>query len=215
MPMTTTYLCMCTWFADTEPLPTATTAGIRPVGWKSYPNNVLAYGMNRPAGPAYYHKPRGSWRVKQIWALYGRGNKIIPKSDSLDVYIIFEVTEPLLLSPFYIRLRLRKTRLLWYPVYDSCYGYGWGNANRAWRSIKPRRPVTKTVTVVEYTDSQLLLQFITPHASDMRDPRNVAPYYEIPVYKTTGFRDLPGGSQRGQALDDGPMSGIKNTVFTK
>ena len=51
---------------DTEPLPTATTAGTRPIGYKSYANNVLAYDMNRPAGTAYYHKPRGSWRIKHI-----------------------------------------------------------------------------------------------------------------------------------------------------
>ena len=66
-----------------------------------------------------------------------------------------------------------------------------------------RPPVIKTVSVVSYEDSQLLFQFITPHASDMLDPRNVVPYYEVPVYKTTGFQDLPGRSNRGQALDDG------------
>jgi hypothetical protein len=40
--------------------------GRRPQTWISYPNNVLAYDMNRPAGTAYYHKPRGSWKVKRI-----------------------------------------------------------------------------------------------------------------------------------------------------
>ncbi|MFM7985399.1 MAG: phage major capsid domain-containing protein, partial [Candidatus Fonsibacter sp.] len=29
--------------------------GARPVGYISYPNHVLAYDMNRPAGIAYYH----------------------------------------------------------------------------------------------------------------------------------------------------------------
>ncbi|MFM7982155.1 MAG: hypothetical protein ACKPKO_22835, partial [Candidatus Fonsibacter sp.] len=43
--------------------------GKRPQSWISYPNNVLAYDMNRPAGTAYYHKPRGSWKVKKIYAL--------------------------------------------------------------------------------------------------------------------------------------------------
>ena len=104
IPMTTTYptdpIVYVPGKGDTEPLSTATTAGIRPVGWKSYANNMLAYDMNRPAGTAYYHKPRGSWRIQHIYALDGSGNKIVPAPDSLDVYIIFEVTEPLLLSSF-------------------------------------------------------------------------------------------------------------------
>ena len=33
--------------------------GKRQQSWISYPNNALAYDMNRPAGTAYYHKPRG------------------------------------------------------------------------------------------------------------------------------------------------------------
>ncbi len=34
-----------------------------------------------------------------------------------------------------------------------------------------------------YEDSQLLFQCRTTHDSDMLDPRNVVPYYEIPVCK--------------------------------
>jgi hypothetical protein len=36
----------------------------------------------------------------------------------------------------------------------------------------------------------------------MLDPRNVVPYYEIPVYKTTGFQDLPGRNY-GKVNPDG------------
>ncbi|MFM7980426.1 MAG: hypothetical protein ACKPKO_14020, partial [Candidatus Fonsibacter sp.] len=51
---------------DNEPSATeGQTFGRRPQAWISYPNNVLAYDMNRPAGTAYYHKPRGSWKVKK------------------------------------------------------------------------------------------------------------------------------------------------------
>ena len=64
-----------------------------------------------------------------------------------------------------------------------------GNANRAWWSSTD---MIKTATVVSYEDSQLLFQFLTTHASDMLGPRNVFTYYEIPVYKNTGFQDLPG-----------------------
>ncbi|MFM7985258.1 MAG: hypothetical protein ACKPKO_38660, partial [Candidatus Fonsibacter sp.] len=66
-----------------------------------------------------------------------------------------------------------------------------GNANRAWRTARKITNVRKTATVVSYEDSQLIFQFLTPHSSDMLDPRNVVPYYELPIYKTTGFQDLP------------------------
>jgi hypothetical protein len=65
----------------------------------SYPDNVLSYDMNRPAGSSYYHKPRGSMVVNRI---YG-GSVDAPRDVHIDdntVYVEFTVTEPLLLSPF-------------------------------------------------------------------------------------------------------------------
>ena len=75
------------------------------------------------------------------------------------------------------------------------------------------RKIPKTATVVSYADSQLLFQFITPHASDLLDPRNVAPYYEIPVYKTTGLQDLPGRQFRRQSLDDGNLPSPESRIL--
>ena len=74
-------------------------AGARNQKCISYPNNVLAFDMNRPAGSSYYHKPRGSWVVKGI---YG-GTVDAPRDVRIDdntVFVEFTVTEPLLLSPF-------------------------------------------------------------------------------------------------------------------
>ena len=76
--------------------------GIRPVTYHSWANNILAYDMNRPAGTAYYHKSRGSWLIKQIYAIDAGGVKVVPGITDRDVYVKFEVTEPLLLSPLYL-----------------------------------------------------------------------------------------------------------------
>ena len=159
---------------EAEPA-TGTFAGTRAVSYTSYPINVLAYDMNRPAGTAYYHKPRGSWKIQKIYALDGNTERS-PLITDTDVYVRFEVTEPLLLSPF---------------AFGSGYGkqgfYGiqamnfqivlTRNGNRAWRCAKFGN-AEKTVSVVSFANSQLLLQFLTPHTSDMLDPRNVVPYYE-------------------------------------
>ncbi|MFM7983098.1 MAG: phage major capsid domain-containing protein, partial [Candidatus Fonsibacter sp.] len=71
--------------------------------YTSYQNNVLAYDMNRPAGTAYYHKPRGSWKVNRIYAApngVGGARERVPQIDDTVVYVEFDVCEPLLLSPF-------------------------------------------------------------------------------------------------------------------
>ena len=179
-------------------------------------NKVLAYDMNRPAGTACYHKPRGSWTSKEMYAIDSHGDKIAPGITDQDVYAKFEVTEPLLLSPFIFGSVHGEQGFYWIQAMNFQMVMNGGNANRAWRSGTRRvMDIRKTATVVAHENSQLLFQFITPHASDTLDPSNVVPYYEMPVYKTTGFQDLPGRSSRGQAVDDGSFSRsrIKDTIL--
>ena len=136
--------------------------------------------------------------------------KIVPDIDDTDVYVKFAVTEPLLLSPFIFGSGHGKQGFYGIQSMNFQMVMNGGNANRAWRSASN---LTKTATVVSYEDSQLLFQFITPHASDMLDPRNVVPYYEIPIYKTTGFQDLPGRQIRGQPLDDGSFPSPESRIL--
>ena len=79
------------------------------------------------------------------------------------------------------------------------------NANRAWRcSVGPTDPVQaptnykKEATIFSFTDSTLLFQFLTPHPSDMLEPRNVVPYYELPIYRTTSLNTIPARANYGQ-----------------
>ena len=67
------------------------------------------------------------------------------------------------------------------------------NANRAWRCACLTPGYTKTVTIDSFSNSTLLFQFLTPHPSDFLESRNVVPYYELPVYRTSNFNDLPPG----------------------
>ncbi|MFM7982951.1 MAG: hypothetical protein ACKPKO_26865, partial [Candidatus Fonsibacter sp.] len=99
------------------------------MSYHSYANNVLSYDMNRPAGTAYYHKPRGSWRIKELYAITLNGEVRAPTNLDSDVSVNFQVTEPLLSSPF-IRFRLRQTRLLWYPKHEISMVMNGGSAKR-------------------------------------------------------------------------------------
>ena len=89
---------------ETKPTGTAaganlTFVGDRPTSYMSHNNNVLSFDTNRAAGTAYYHKGRGSWKLKKLYAIEG-GNERKPLVADTEVYVVFEVTEPLLMSPF-------------------------------------------------------------------------------------------------------------------
>ena len=80
------------------------------------------------------------------------------------------------------------------------------NAARAWRSAVFAGAGTKTVEVEGFSNSQLLFQFLTPHASDMLDPRNVVPFYEFPVFRTSNNSILPARQNYGTASTDGTFT---------
>ena len=158
--------------------------------------------MNRPAGTAYYHKPRGAWKLKALYAIDGI-NKIIPRISDTVVYAQFEVTEPLLLSPFVFGSGFGKQGF--YGIQTMNFNMNINsNAARAWRSAVFNG--TKTVEVERFANSQLLFQFLTPHASDMLDPRNVVPFYEFPVFRTSNNAALPARLNFGQANADGSFT---------
>jgi hypothetical protein len=50
----------------------------------------------------------------------------------------------------------------------------------------------KDATIEKFSNSQLIFTFLTPHASDMLEPRNMVPFYELPIYRTANFGDLKG-----------------------
>ena len=128
--------------------------------YTSYPNNVLAYDMNRPAGSSYFHKPRGSWVVNRI---YG-GTLAAPREIRLTddtVYVEFKITEPLLLSPF----------TFGHPDHPGFYGlsnlsfnfsFTTPNASCAFRSVRWNTAYTnaaKTATIASITGSELQMMF--------------------------------------------------------
>jgi hypothetical protein len=167
------------------------TAGFAPATHISYPNNVLGNDTyNRPAGCTITHKPRGNFKLMNIYAIDANtGNRRIPTIDDTTVYVRFRVTEPLLLSPYIFGSGEGKAGF--YGIQTMNFQMNMlSNANRAWRAAN--RGFSKTCLVDSFEESTLYFQLLTPHASEMLEARNVVPYYEFPVYRTTNFQTLVG-----------------------
>ena len=54
----------------------------------------MAYDMKRPVAATYYHKPRGSGKVKDIYSL-DAGTKRRPRVADAEVKFRFAICEPL------------------------------------------------------------------------------------------------------------------------
>ena len=85
------------------------------------------------------------------------------------------------------------------------------NANRAWRSVKlpgVNGDLIKNVNIESITESKLIFQFLTPHASELLPSRNTVPYYELPVYRTTGMTTVVRSRGNGQILINGGFGNL-------
>jgi hypothetical protein len=127
--------------------------------------------------------------IKRIWAPDGTA----PDIGDDEVFVQFEVCEPLLLSPFVFGAGYGKQGF--YGIQTMNFQMNMApTANRAWRcAIQPTTPdYVKTAVVTEFKDSRLIFQFLTPHPSVLLAPRNTVPYYELPIYRTTNLGDITG-----------------------
>jgi hypothetical protein len=133
------------------------------------------------------------------------GNRRIPTIDDTTVYVQFRVTEPLLLSPYIFGSGEGKQGF--YGIQTMNFQMNMlSNANRAWRTGTD--DYAKNCVVESFEDSTLYFQFLTPHASEMLEARNVVPYYEFPVYRTTNFPRISGFL--GRVQQDGTVGAVES-----
>ena len=204
--------------ADTEPSGTAepeASNGTRTQKFMSYANNVLSYDMNRIAGSSHFHKPRGSWQILQIFAGSVASPREVLLADN-DVWVVFQVTEPLLLSPFVFGNKENKQGF--YGISNLTFSFNMAaNANRAWRCARfgsNQLPTAcKTAVVDNFANSTLTFQFLTAHPSLRLSSRNIVPYYELPIYKTVQSAILPARNLTLCSVSNSPQvtSGIMSS----
>ena len=155
---------------------TATVASTRVQSFYSYPNNVLAYDMNRIAGSSNCHRPRGSFKILRIYGSNDGGDtaRAVTAADTT-VYIQFRTIEPIFVSPFVFGCGENKAGMCGIQNIN-CQINMLSNCNRSWRSVSTVPGYTKTAQIIKVADSTLYFQFLTPKASDMLESRNVLPY---------------------------------------
>ena len=93
-----------------------------------------------------------------------------------------DVCEPTVLSPFIFGSG--KGKQGFYGIQTMNFQMNMAStANRAWRSalvspatqLPAASPCSKEVSIERFEDSLLYFQYLTPHPSDLRMPRNVVP----------------------------------------
>jgi hypothetical protein len=142
-------------------------------------NNPLGSWVNTDNNNDY--SPRGSWVLEGYGTTTALGGEAPPVAGGAgqDYYVKFKVTEPLLLSPFIFAKPMTNAQGF-YGIQNMNFVFNIGDASRAWRSADN----WKSVSVVQFENSRLIFNFLTPHPSDLLPARNVVPYYELPRYIT-------------------------------
>jgi len=128
-----------------------------------------------PASNNWNTQPRGAWRVKSIDA----GNTVGDGTARKTVNITFHVTEPLgILSPFLFAkpgAGISGVQAINFNFTLDATG------SRSWRTTSTIQSCT-----CSYSDSKLLVNFLSPKASQLvkYSPKNILPYSQLQVYKS-------------------------------
>jgi hypothetical protein len=124
------------------------------------------------------------------------------------IYVQFTVAEPLLISPF-IFADPKSNNQGFYGVQNMNMVFNIGDATRVWRSANNTATAGNTplgttfvsaASVVNFTNSQLLFNFLTPHPSDLLPARNAVPYYELPRFITSNLSSIAGYTPSATSL---------------
>ena len=109
--------------------------------------------MNRTIGNVYDTRPRGSWKLKAIYA-GSLDNKRTVEMTGAAVYVQFDVCEPIMLSPFIFGSG--NGRQGFYGIQTMNFQMNMAStANRAWRfpfipimgESVPQQPYSKKVSI--------------------------------------------------------------------
>lgn len=105
--------------------------------------------------------------------------------------LTFTTCEPLICPPFSWNEPCDNNSAI-YGIQNMNVVMNLGNGNRCFRCTPD--VLINVVSGVSVSNSQLLLNYITAHPSDLMPARNVVPYLEYPRYFTTTSNSIPWGT---------------------
>ena len=195
----------------------------------TFADTALSYSADY-CGGLVPHPNNSYWAVNEACVIH-RGSMspksytITPGSGGTKETFTWVLTEPLLLSPFFFA-NLKANNQGFYGIQNMNIVLNIGDTARVFRGVvgedaptwsKPSpalygtdvyNQITKVyagtteVGGAYFTNTQLLLNFLTPHPSDMLPARNIVPFYELPRYITPWSADPNGLVINGLSVSD-------------
>lgn len=155
--------------------------------------------------------PRGAWRILAIGTTANpadgdfSGNALNATVGPVTstIYVKFNSTEPLLLSPWIINKHPREDQQAVYGIQNITHTMQMNNGAKMWRSA---RNFITSVSIQSFSaDSAINVIFLTPQvtSASVMVPRNSVSYYQLPRYLTTGLAAIASGASvryRSQTL---------------
>jgi len=137
--------------------------------------------------------PRGGWVLDYV-GTNADGVTVAPLPISTGaaqtVYVKFTVAEPLMISPLIFANPQSNSQGM-YGVQNMTFQMSIGDTTRVWRTASS---FAKTVAIQSFSDSQLLMTFLSPNPALLLSARNVVPYQEFPRYLTSFNTALASGA---------------------
>ena len=159
-------------------------------------NNALGGWSNTASENDY--SPRGAWVLDFVSSTAPPViTPLVPSTGATQtIYIGISVCEPLFISPF-TWANPKSGPQGMYGIQSMNINMTLGPANRVWRCapfVPLAGTVPKTFTVFSVNNSQLIVNYLTRHPSDVAPSRNVLPWYETPRYITGNLQALAAGA---------------------
>lgn len=175
--------------------------GMTPTMFDVYGNysQIPASAKNKPFGSfseqSYDNDllPRGALPI----VITSGVNFLAVAAGSRTITLTIKVTEPCMLSPF-VFAGDEGQAMYGIQNFNATYNLSSavGNVIRFGGDVAARYTVAPVVTFVGAIEPRLLLQYLTPHPSDLLPSRNVLPYYELPRYLTSVAPIVAGATSR-------------------
>lgn len=210
--------------------------GTCPVMCDTYFSYSDALGaINNPNGsyvnsPDFDNIPRGAFKIDSV-AFVSSTNATVPtianggltagnvpigtqtggNADTLVCSVTFTTIEPLMLSPFSYAQMGNASGLS--GITNLSLIFTTGDWSRCWRAAPFSNGNVKTASYGNLQNSQLLVNYLSPHPSQLKASRNIRPYYSLDRYITAYNTPLNAGASATIVSNNLQLNGVPDKLW--